>query len=204
MKRYDISTTLSSEQCLLLGQLLASVSNENTNFPSVADKLSSTVFKIKTPFNKKPFEYLGELIGEYFPEERIFEAILGGTADKNKSETLKASKRVIVRLMSSPQIVYYSPRQIGAEIELAMRREGFGMDPQKFGCGSSNINSQGGSLSYTESRYADSGLGESGDGLGPREFPCPACGHMNIRPFGGLVHRCQNPNCPKPGAVMCG
>lgn len=44
---------------------------------------------------------------------------------------------------------------------------------------------------------------EGDDGLGSREFKCPACGYTNIRPFGGFVHSCQNPNCPNPSAVRC-
>jgi hypothetical protein len=43
------------------------------------------------------------------------------------------------------------------------------------------------------------------DGLGPKKFPCPACGYENTRPFGGYVESCQNPgDCPKRDAVMCG
>lgn len=42
------------------------------------------------------------------------------------------------------------------------------------------------------------------DGLGPKEFNCPACGFKNRRPNGGLVQRCQNSDCSKPDAVLCG
>ncbi len=46
---------------------------------------------------------------------------------------------------------------------------------------------------------------ESDDGLGPREFKCPACGYKNMRPHGGFVHLCQNPgDCPNRKAVICG
>lgn len=67
-------------------------------------------------------------------------------------------------------------------------------------------NGGGGSInSSTNNGYSEQMLGsiDAGDGLGPAEFKCPACGHINRRPFGGYVMSCQGPNCPNPSAVRC-
>jgi hypothetical protein len=89
--------------------------------------------------------------------------------------------------------------RIGASqqfIALEMKRLG-AIGQHSFSCNKS----EGGLASTLEANSET--LDMRDDGLGPREFPCPECKHINKRPYGGYVHTCQNPKCPRPEAVRC-
>lgn len=84
------------------------------------------------------------------------------------------------------------------EIAYQMRQDRF-LGENPIGCRGTKSSNSSSSIN-TESVNSNT---ESGDGLGPSEFTCPACGHTNIRPYGGYVLKCQNPNCSDPDAVRC-
>lgn len=46
-------------------------------------------------------------------------------------------------------------------------------------------------------------FGSLKDDLGDREFECPACKHINVRPYNEKISLCQNPMCPDPTKVAC-
>jgi len=136
LKRYDISTTLSPERCLYLGQLLVSMSADEMEFPQKPDDLRSVIIKLKVPQGWDPFEYLSAFIE--LPEKNIWESILDGTADKNKAKAVKAAAIATEPVRLNPHVIYLSPIEYGTYVETRMRQEGFGMDPARFGCGASN------------------------------------------------------------------
>jgi hypothetical protein len=168
-------------------------------------KSPKILFYTSHQFNKK-FNNPEEIRKVIFPEEDSEQAIF---------DILSWLKKVSQKDVQT-KIVDLKERQKNAEYFAYQYRSGIPMDRiiremrqtnflgnNPIGCGASNINYSTNNLSYSEARYLNPNIGESGDGLGPREFKCPTCGYTNIRPFGGLVHRCQNPNCPHPEAVMC-
>lgn len=185
IKRYDISTTLSSEKCLLTGQFLISLSNEKVDFPQTSEELRKTIIKLKTPDNQNPFEYLSKIIE--LPEKDRWKSILDGTADKNKATAVKAAVTVTKPIMERPYLIYENPVYYGAYVENQMKMEGFGMDPKRFGCGGSNTTFTSTNLSFTETSTPFFG---SEDQYGSLEFPCPHCGAVNKRPFGQLISNC--------------
>lgn len=138
IKRYDISTTANRNSCLQLGQLLASMASEDVVFPQDPDELRGMIFKLVVPEEQVPFEFLSDLIGPYIPEKDAFPSILDGTADKNKARALKTATTVTQSIRNNPHVIFSSPVHYGAYIERTMAKEGFRMDPQKFGCGASN------------------------------------------------------------------
>lgn len=68
----------------------------------------------------------------------------------------------------------------------------------KTGCGSSGSLSKN-SLEKNSSPFSVSEFDDFGD----REFPCPACGHTNRRPYNEKIPLCQNEHCWDPTAVAC-
>lgn len=187
MKRYDISTALSPQDCLSLGQMLVSISEEKMDFPSNPDDLRSMVIKLRIPEDQNPFEYLSKLIE--LPEKDRWKSILDGTADKNKAKAIKAAVVATESVRKNPHVIYSAPKAYGAYIETRMRREGYGMDPEKFGCGSSNLTTSSDSFSYTETVTPTPGFE---DQYGPLSFTCPKCGATNTRSFGHLISICQH------------
>ncbi len=204
-KRYDISTTLSPDRCLALGQLLISMSNDNIEFPQNTDELRKLIIKLTVPQGVDPFEHLSEIID--LPESKSWESILTGQADKNKAKALKAAVVATEPVRQNPHVIYSNPIMFGAYVENQMARLGFEMNPKKFGCGISNNDVQSGYYStiseYYSYQYQNSTI-DAGDGLGPADVPCPVCRYVNKRPFGGYVHSCQNSECPNPKAIVCG
>lgn len=78
-----------------------------------------------------------------------------------------------------------------------------GMQPVRevtTGCGSSSSIDLEDPSSTT---FSVSEFGTLTDDLGDREFPCPACGHRNLRPYNEKIPRCQNSECPVPTKVAC-
>lgn len=200
---YGISTVLSREETLKYAQLCTSLSSEKISFPTDPEDLRSLVISIPIPNNRDPFEYLSEII--QLPEKNRFESILNKKSLKNKAAAVKAAVIATAPIRSNPNVIYSNPIGYGAYVETQMKYLGFGMNPKKFGCGISNLDMQNNGY-YTNStnlsEYTEVSM--SGDGLGPSEFSCPACGQINKRPFGGYVKSCQNPKCERPEAVMCG
>lgn len=139
LKRYDISTTLSPKKCLLIGQMLISMSDEQIEFPKHPNDLRGLVIKLAIPKDINPFEYLANIVE--LPESDRWKSILDGRADKNKANAVKAAVVATLPVRLYPHVIYSSPVTYGAYIETQMRYEGYGMDPVKFGCGSSNISS---------------------------------------------------------------
>jgi hypothetical protein len=137
LKRYDISTTLSPEQCLYLGQMLVSMSTVEMEFPQKPDDLRNVIIKLRTPADREPFEYLSTLID--LPEKDRWQSILDGSADKNKANAVKAAQIATEPVRLNPHVIYSAPKEYGAWVETRMRHEGYGMNPERFGCGGSNI-----------------------------------------------------------------
>jgi len=148
LKRYDISTTLSPEQCLYLGQMLVSMSTVEMEFPKKPDDLRNVIIKLRIPSDRDPFEYLSTLIE--LPEKDRWQSILDGSADKNKAKAVKAATIATELIRLNPHIIYTAPVEYGAYVETRMRQEGCGMDPAKFGCGASNT-----SLTSTDSMFTE-------------------------------------------------
>ncbi|AKM83149.1 hypothetical protein A2422_03785 [Candidatus Woesebacteria bacterium RIFOXYC1_FULL_31_51] len=184
---YGISTTLSKDDCLKLGQLLVSVSSNNYLFPQNLDDLKSIVIKLEIPPEKDPFSYLSEIIK--LPEKEIFQSILDGTAVKNKAKALKKATIVNKPIMKNLSVIYSNPFEYGAYIETEMEKAGFGMNLEKSGCGKSNITLLNTNGLNTETQTLAFGYS---DEYGSLEFPCPSCGATNRRPSGQLISNCQN------------
>ncbi len=187
MKRYDISTTLSPRDCLYLGQMLVSISKDNVDFPINPNDLRSIIIKLKIPADQNPFEYLSKLIE--LPEKDRWKSILDGTADKNKAKAVKAAVIATAPVRLNPHVIYSAPAEYGAYVETQMRNEGYGMDPEKFGCGGSNTTFVSSGSSYTETVTPALGFE---DQYGSLSFTCPKCGATNIRPSGQLLSVCQH------------
>ena len=194
LKRYDVSTTLSPIECLRIGQLLISMSNEKTKYPNNPSELLELVIKLNIPDNINPYEFLSGII--QFPEENRWKSILTGEADKNKARAVLAAVNATQLVRSNPQIIFSAPVEYGAYIESYMWVEGFGMDPAKFGCGSSNITTTSVINSYNESGTF---VFDYKDKYGSLRFACPKCGATNTRPIDELISNCQycgnNVNC---------
>ncbi len=195
LKCYGISTSLSPEACLETAQLLVSISEKNHIYPQSPDDLKSLAIKIQIPEGIDPFEYLSKLIN--FPEQNRWSSILTSVADKNKAKAMKAAVIATESVRLNPHVIYSSPIEWGAYIETRMKYEGFGMDPERFGCGGSNITSTSSNgISYTETNTLNFGYE---DQFGSLQFSCPKCGATNTRPFGQLLSNCQHCN----GDVTC-
>ena len=136
LKCYGISTSLSAEECLAVGQLLVSISPRGINFPETPDELRGIVMKLGIPDGVDPFEYLSGIIE--LPEKDRFPSILDGTADKNKMNVVKAAVVATEPVRSNPSVIYSNPIGYGAYIENRMKHGGYEMNPNKFGCGASN------------------------------------------------------------------
>lgn len=136
IKAYGISTTLSPEGCLKLGQFLVSISPKDYEFPTSTKELRSQVIKLSVPEGQDPFEFLSKIID--LPEKNIFQSILDGSADKNKAGAIKAAVIATEPVRSNPQVIYLNPFVYGAYVEDRMEYLGFEMNPTKFGCGASN------------------------------------------------------------------
>ncbi len=190
IKKYDISTVASPEMCLEMGQLLASIARNGTPFPQQADDLRDIIFKLDVPEGMNPFEYLESLLYPYIPEKDRFKSILDGTADKNKMEAIKVARTVTKPIVENPQLIYLAPKRYGAYIETEMMNKGYGMEPERFGCGGSNISTTTRSLSYKTSTITPGFDHE--DRYGSLSFTCPKCGATNTRPFGQLISNCSH------------
>lgn len=202
---YGISTTLSRQDSLLLMQFLVSLSDRKHNYPDDPEELRSLVVNLNVPDDTDPFKYLSELIK--LPETDRFESILNGKAKKIKSQAVKAAAIATSKARNNPQIIYIDPIGQGSYIESYMGMLGFGMNPKGSGCGISNTDALNiySSTATEFNPYSNQySMVDAGDGLGPAEFPCPECHHINRRPLGGYVYSCQNPRCPNPSAVVCG
>lgn len=138
LKCYGISTTLSREKCLELGQLLVSISKKDSPFPISPEELESLPIQVQVPKDQDPFEYLSKIIE--LPEANRWPSILTKEADKNKSKAVKVASSVTKAIRDNPTVVCSNPIGYGAYIETQMMHQGFGMDPEKFGCGVSNNN----------------------------------------------------------------
>lgn len=187
LKRYDISTKLSPDDCLRIAQVLISLSDEKTDYPLSAKDLYGFIIKLNIPNDTNPLEYLKEFI--VFPEKNIWQDILEGVADKNKAKALTVAKVATREVRQNPHVIYTSPIEYGAYIETLMKYAGFGMDPEKFGCGSSNITA----ISSKIPNYYEnvSTVFDYKDQYGSLRFCCPKCGATNTRPIGELISNCQ-------------
>jgi hypothetical protein len=183
LKRYDISTTISPEKCLLLGQLLASMTDD-VDFPTKPNDMRRTIFKLNIPGETDPFSFLSGLIE--LPENNRWKSILDGSADKNKAKAVKAAVVATKPVLRDPRVIYSSPMEYGAYIETRMRYEGFGMNPDRFGCGASNVVSTTSVLSYSETSTPNYGYE-----LMLGSFACPKCN--GLIPSGLGITTC--PHC---------
>lgn len=164
LKMYDISAPLlSKERCLELGQFLTSISSRELEYPKNTDSLRDLTIKVDIPNNRDPFEYLSTLID--LSENTSWESVLNGAADKNKIRAIRAAGEARNTTIKDPSIIYQSPTFAGAQIEMAMRKAGFGMNPSFFGCGISNTEA----LTYSSATYL---LSVSSEGEATH---CPNC-----------------------------
>ena len=188
LKRYDISTKLTPIDCLNIAQLLVSISNVNDIFPVSPEDLKDMVIKLSIPLDQNPFSVLSSLIK--LPEKDVWKSILKGEAERNKAKAIKAAVVATQLIRNNPNVIYTSPIEYGAYIETMMAQEGFGMDPERFGCGSSNIESFGfGGLSYVETTTMS--LNHK-DRYGTLKFRCPKCDVVNTRQIDQLLTNCQH------------
>jgi len=171
------------------------------DFPGLQKKLFCSFHQFQANL-ENPEDIRQAIFPEEDSEDAIFEIIKWVEKVSQREIEINLNN---VNLRSEQAYCYATMLKLGEDpmqVFQKMSQTGFlGQNP--IGCGSS-IQISSDSLSYSGARYLDPKIGESGDGLGPREFKCPACGYINTRPFGGLVHRCQNPSCSKPESVMCG
>lgn len=186
LKRYDISTKVSPTECLNIAQLLVSMSSEGGTFPRSPEDLKDMVIKLSIPPGQNPFEVLSKFI--ILPEKNVWKSIINGTVEKNKAMAVKAAVIATLPVRMNPQVIYSSPVEYGAYIETMMAHEGFGMDPERFGCGSSNIESLASSgYSYIETTTMS--LSHK-DRYGSLKFRCPKCDIVNTRQIDQLLTNC--------------
>ena len=133
---YCISWPTDNETCLVNGQSAAAASYEDAEFPIDVDKLRSQIYRIKIPKGVDAFEFLSHIID--VPAD-VWESIFQKEADSIKFEALRIAGKVTKTYKENPQVIHQNPVYAGAQIELEMKRRGFGMDPARFGCGISNL-----------------------------------------------------------------
>lgn len=173
IKRYDISSKATPQECLSLGQLLASMAENEVEFPQHPGQLGTKVFKLRTPQGINPFEFVKDILEDRIPERQELEKIIDKTVDRNKAKILKTSHKVTKAISENPHYIMTNPIYYGAYIETQMAREGFEMDPDKFGCGISNVSISGSGISGTETF---SGINGYTEGQSKYVKNCGKCG----------------------------
>jgi hypothetical protein len=158
---YGISTSLSREDCLKLGQFLVSLASGKYAFPSTPEDLRDLVIKLDGSNITDPFTYLAQIVE--LPEKNSFKSIIDGSADKIKAHAVKAAVIATQSIRDNPNIIYSIPIVAGAYVENQMAYLGFEMNPQKFGCGASN-NKFIRSSNYSETSTSVSSTAEMAQG----------------------------------------
>jgi len=192
IKRYDISTKAPRQQCLALGQLLASMVQEKIDFPQNPDQLREMIFKLKIPEGKDPFKYIVDLLYDHIPEKHYLKNIIDGVVDRNKARILKTAHGIIREHSANYNYVISNPIWYGAYLETRMKQEGYGINFTTSGCGGSNeslmtsetegVEKYAGVTSQieTQSKYVKK-CGNCGaiiEGYISSGYICPHCGGM--------------------------
>ncbi|MBI2315438.1 hypothetical protein HYU93_05300 [Candidatus Daviesbacteria bacterium] len=178
------------KQCMKLAWNLTSFSSNKPIFRN-SDEIRATPLILNT--QKKPWI---DILEKLIDASTIWTMIRSGEDKQFKKEALRQAAIVQKQFFTDQRLSHSDQAKVAV---IQMLGSGSASCPPRSG---SRVGTAFQSVAGSAVTISSRGFVES-DSKGERTFPCPACGHINERPYEGYVESCQNSNCPNPKAVRC-